>query len=255
MKISFLKRTIMLAVIIVCLFFCISYATEELEEYNLLDMTENLMLNAAITLFIYCAFPVILRALKGKYEYEKGKTILLGNSIVGFILFTILKISVGQNSIANIAPAILYYWVNKAILLLPENNIKKEDDPELEKLLKISKKIKCKVCDKEIPYNENETCEECHKKILERLNQKEEIIVEKSNKEDDRKKDESNYRNINLKNKKDIIFCPKCSKEVEQEDVFCCYCGYDLQSVYCTECGCVMKKDWKFCRNCGKKAE
>lgn len=41
----------------------------------------------------------------------------------------------------------------KSIPLTDENNI--------------SKTIKCKVCDKEIPYNENGTCEECHKKILE----------------------------------------------------------------------------------------
>lgn len=29
--------------------------------------------------------------------------------------------------------------------------------------------IKCKVCDKEIPYNEYGTCEECHKIIMNRL--------------------------------------------------------------------------------------
>lgn len=33
-------------------------------------------------------------------------------------------------------------------------------------------KIYCKVCGKEIEYNENETCEECHNKILDRLKNK-----------------------------------------------------------------------------------
>lgn len=34
--------------------------------------------------------------------------------------------------------------------------------------------IKCKVCDKEIPYNEYGTCQECHKEIMKRLEEKEE---------------------------------------------------------------------------------
>lgn len=37
---------------------------------------------------------------------------------------------------------------------------------------KVSTKIKCKVCEKEIEYNENETCEQCDKIIRERLEQK-----------------------------------------------------------------------------------
>ena len=35
-----------------------------------------------------------------------------------------------------------------------------------------NKKIKCKVCGKEIEYNENETCDECHIKIIKRLKSK-----------------------------------------------------------------------------------
>ncbi len=38
--------------------------------------------------------------------------------------------------------------------------------------------MKCKVCNKEIQYNENETCEECHQEILRRLEQKERIFEE-----------------------------------------------------------------------------
>ena len=37
---------------------------------------------------------------------------------------------------------------------------------------KVSTKIKCKVCEKEIEYNENETCDQCDKIIKERLEQK-----------------------------------------------------------------------------------
>lgn len=36
----------------------------------------------------------------------------------------------------------------------------------------LSSIIECKVCGKRIPYNENETCENCHKIIIERLKSK-----------------------------------------------------------------------------------
>ena len=36
----------------------------------------------------------------------------------------------------------------------------------------LQKNIKCKVCDKEIPYNDLGTCTECHNKIINRLNNK-----------------------------------------------------------------------------------
>ena len=49
---------------------------------------------------------------------------------------------------------------------------KTEDDYEYDMFLNDVRKnstIKCQVCNKEIPYNENGTCDECHKEILKRL--------------------------------------------------------------------------------------
>lgn len=48
-----------------------------------------------------------------------------------------------------------------------------EYDNEFWNDLKKKSVIKCKVCDKEIPYNEYGTCQECHEKIMKRLEEKE----------------------------------------------------------------------------------
>ena len=50
--------------------------------------------------------------------------------------------------------------------------------------------IKCKVCGKEIPENEYGTCEECHEKIVERLDSKEDSKEEIKKKEKKEKKEE-----------------------------------------------------------------
>ena len=80
--------------------------------------------------------------------------------------------------------------------------------------------IKCKVCGKEIPYNEYGTCEECHKQILERLKKKEE-----------RKKSE-----YSITEKNDI------DNSIES-----------TENIFCTNCGKEIEPDWKFCKHCGKK--
>ena len=78
---------------------------------------------------------------------------------------------------------------------------------QFEKHKNSNSKIKCKVCEKEIPYNENGTCEECHNKILKRLEEKEK--------------------------QKDIVenkaFCTQCGKQVENDWNFCNYCGHKIK--------------------------
>lgn len=66
---------------------------------------------------------------------------------------------------------------------------------------KNSKTIKCRVCDKEILYNENGTCEDCHKKILERLEEK-------------RKNNTTTINENDTKN--NSLICSKCGNEMEE---------------------------------------
>ena len=77
-------------------------------------------------------------------------------------------------------------------------------------------KIQCKVCGKTIPYNENETCDECHQKILERLKKKQQIT--------------------------------DTSDDVKQNDSI-----ESLEKNFCTNCGKEIESNWKFCKHCGKE--
>lgn len=80
-----------------------------------------------------------------------------------------------------------------------ENSLDNETEEYIEKQKSKTNIIECKVCGKEIPYNEYRTCEECHQKILGRLSEK------------------------NQKH-----FCMNCGKEIKDDWNFCNYCGYKL---------------------------
>ena len=64
------------------------------------------------------AFPLLRLVLnRGKFEEKKAKKIALWNSIVLGSLFCILTSAVTDSSSAwNAAPAVLYYWINCALL-------------------------------------------------------------------------------------------------------------------------------------------
>ncbi len=53
-----------------------------------------------------------------------------------------------------------------------ESSLDNETAEYIEKQKSKTNIIECKVCGKEIPYNEYGTCEECHQKILKRLAEK-----------------------------------------------------------------------------------
>lgn len=97
----------------------------------------------------------------------------------------------------------------------------------------IKEKYICKVCGKQIEYNENRTCEECHKKILERIEQKNTKYIE----------------------------CKVCGKEIPYNDKnICSECEKKLldklkepEKRFCTKCGKEIKHEWEFCNYCGNK--
>ena len=80
----------------------------------IMDFTE-LFISFLITIIAYMAIPMILLLVNGKkFEQKKAKKIALWNSLIlGFIFFVIAS----DNGIAwNAAPAMIYYWINSAIL-------------------------------------------------------------------------------------------------------------------------------------------
>ena len=56
------------------------------------------------------------------------------------------------------------------------------------------------------------------------------------------------------------MICPKCNKEISNEDSFCPYCGATIpenqkqEKKYCNVCGFQLNSDDSFCPNCGSPA-
>ena len=82
----------------------------------------TILVNLIITIIGYCTLPFILRLKNGKYEYEKGHKIVIINCIVVWLIFTIIRIEQG-NTTSTGAAVFLYYFVNRAILLKPKNDV------------------------------------------------------------------------------------------------------------------------------------
>ena len=107
--------------------------------------------------------------------------------------------------------------INPSIIIGYSNQNKQKYTTIIKKGKIEDRTIECEVCGKEIPYNENGTCEECHKIIMDRLKKKEQQkenddIVDISKKTDEDKTDKK--------------FCTNCGKELKPEWKFCNYCGH-----------------------------
>lgn len=64
------------------------------------------------------AFPLImLYANHGKFLKKRAKKIALWNSVVVGVLFCFLTVFTDSTSTWNAAPAALYYWINRSILI------------------------------------------------------------------------------------------------------------------------------------------
>ncbi len=76
----------------------------------------TLITSLLLTAFFYMAFPVIRLLLNhGQFERKTAKKIALWNSIIVGAIFCVLTPVLGGGA-WNAAPAILYYWINKALL-------------------------------------------------------------------------------------------------------------------------------------------
>lgn len=97
----------------------------------------NLMVNFVITIVFYCSFPLILRVIEKKtYEDKKAKKIAVINSIVAYILTSIVIIFViGDVRVANIAPAILWGIVSYYILRKKTDETEEKEDNQLTELI------------------------------------------------------------------------------------------------------------------------
>lgn len=164
---------------------------------NYIENPMLLVLDLGLTILLYCLVPVILRIKNGKYEYYKGRKIIIINSIV--VCFLIILFQSSQNiEITSGATAIFYYYINKAILL----KSKEENQSMVEKEVKVNDKI---VKEINLSY-ENEV-----------------VIRDRSNSFNVYSED------IRLHNETDKKYCANCGKDIEDSWAFCNHCGFKLK--------------------------
>lgn len=100
----------------------------------------SIVLDIIITAVAYSLIPFIL-FYKSKKEYneQKKKKIILFNSIVIVLIFIIIRIILNfEQPVISFAPALLYYYINKAIWLKKKDKIEKEEKKFC--ILKLTKK-------------------------------------------------------------------------------------------------------------------
>lgn len=80
-----------------------------------------IIIDLILTLFGYLIFPICYRNVNGTVPLKKAKKLALINSIVVSVIFELIQISLAivlndLTYIPSFAPALLYYWIAKAIL-------------------------------------------------------------------------------------------------------------------------------------------
>lgn len=88
-----------------------------------------------LTIFVYLIFPTTFVLIKGKVNSKFGRKLALGNSIICAIIFCIVRaiLSGGETIVTSFAPAVLYYFIAKLILIdksMDTNNGELEDNED-----------------------------------------------------------------------------------------------------------------------------
>ena len=89
-----------------------------------------------LTVFVYLIFPVTYLLGEGKVSPQSAKKIALINSIAGAAFFVFLRVATGSDAVgtAGFAPAVLYYFIAKAILT--DKTTKTAENPQADNTTK-----------------------------------------------------------------------------------------------------------------------
>lgn len=207
------------------------------------DEISIVIINLFITVFLNLCFVFFIKYVL-KRNLKNPKKICFLWSLLLLIIATI-----NNGSAVNGGAFIIWYYINCNMLKIKENEKNVDNEKDIEKTNRYINqftKIHCKVCDKEIPYNEYGTCEECHQKILKRLEEKNNTVTTSSEPVKE-----------NLK----TVECKVCGKEIPYNDKnICNECETKLaeklkekEKRFCTKCGKEIKQEWEFCNYCGNK--
>ena len=106
-----------------------------------------LFLGVILTAIVYMAFPLIRLLINGKrFPKKRAHKIALWNSIIVGAIFFIATAALSESATTwNVAPAFMYYWINKAILtdkhMDEADQVLSEEDIEKQKRRKKVKSI------------------------------------------------------------------------------------------------------------------
>ena len=83
-----------------------------------------IILDLILTVIIYLSFPIAYRFIKGRVPIKKARTMAIINSVVCAVIFEAFQLILFANNptyMPNFLPAVLYYYIAKAILKEKEN--------------------------------------------------------------------------------------------------------------------------------------
>ena len=185
-----------------------------------MDFT-SIILGVLLTAVIYLAFPLIKLLINdGKFPKEKAHKIALWNSIVVGLIFLVITSAISNGNVTwHVAPAVLYYWINRTILTRKDadeavhvndkasSNSYSQGDPCVKQHIYYNKEqvvnaVEVRFCRKcgERLIDDGAFCHKCGAKKETQAN-----AVEK------------------------IQFCPKCGQKIAENGIFCHKCGAKMR--------------------------
>lgn len=205
--------------------------------------TLTIIISLALTIICYMAYPFIrIKLMNAKYDEKSCKKMILWNSIIVALMFALLSYAIdesnGTSSAINFAPAVLYYYINKAIWLSRFKD-KKQNSSEDNKEQEQKKVYKCSKCGESFDYD-FDVCPSCKFDFS-------------NNKKIDDEVDEANS-----------FTCDNCGSAVSEDAEECPNCGCTFiekeeetteEKFVCDNCGSLVSASEKKCPKCGESFE
>lgn len=119
-----------------------------------------------LTIFVYLVFPIVYRIITDGATSEKASRLALINSIVGYIIFSVIYIIARADKIASAPVAFTYYWIARAIMTKKEET--KQPDEKEETTLQVDASL----------IEKEETTSQVEIDLIEKKEIKEETVQE-----------------------------------------------------------------------------
>lgn len=164
-------------------------------------------LNLIITVLGYLGLPIILKLCKKQYPKKEARDIAILNSVIVYIIFSIIIFITQDGKIANIFVAIFWGGIGYSIIKDKEidETIKCEDESDVNELIDTLEKG-----NKDTPHTKNIKADSTKSEILDTDNQEQKIF------------------NIESEEKTTPNYCDNCGNKLLKDDRFCANCGKEI---------------------------